>query len=285
MKIGFIDYYLDEWHANNYPAWIRDASRKAGLDFEITYAWAETDRPGGLNTADWCRKFGIGQLAALDDLVDRSDCLLVLSPDNPERHEDLARLALLSGKPVYIDKTFAPGLAAGQRLFDLAEQHQTPLFSSSALRFAQELAAWPNGQVNPATLEFVATLGPGQYSNYAVHQLEMIVALLGPGARRIKSLSTGHARTLTLDFADGRRARMTQMANLPFQLALQLAGGESFFIGQCSDYFPRLIDAILRFFQTGCAPVPRAETLSIMALIEAGQQALTAEDTWIAVPE
>ena len=28
-KIGFIDFYLDEWHANNYPAWIREL-RKDG---------------------------------------------------------------------------------------------------------------------------------------------------------------------------------------------------------------------------------------------------------------
>ena len=27
--IGFIDYYLDEWHANNYPAWIR--ARRAAI--------------------------------------------------------------------------------------------------------------------------------------------------------------------------------------------------------------------------------------------------------------
>ena len=25
-KIGFIDYYLDEWHANNYPRMIAEAS-------------------------------------------------------------------------------------------------------------------------------------------------------------------------------------------------------------------------------------------------------------------
>ena len=26
MKIGFIDYYLDEWHSNNYPELIAKAS-------------------------------------------------------------------------------------------------------------------------------------------------------------------------------------------------------------------------------------------------------------------
>lgn len=25
-KIGFIDYFLDEWHANNYPDWIRETA-------------------------------------------------------------------------------------------------------------------------------------------------------------------------------------------------------------------------------------------------------------------
>ena len=28
-KIGFVDYYLSEWHANNYPAWIEEACANA----------------------------------------------------------------------------------------------------------------------------------------------------------------------------------------------------------------------------------------------------------------
>lgn len=40
-KIGLIDYYLDEWHANHYPAWITEAN--AG--FQVCYAYAEADVP------------------------------------------------------------------------------------------------------------------------------------------------------------------------------------------------------------------------------------------------
>ena len=36
MKIGFVDYYLDEWHANNYPQWIREAS---GGTMEVSLAF------------------------------------------------------------------------------------------------------------------------------------------------------------------------------------------------------------------------------------------------------
>ena len=30
-KIGFIDYYLDEWHANNYPQFLREATNSRSL--------------------------------------------------------------------------------------------------------------------------------------------------------------------------------------------------------------------------------------------------------------
>ena len=43
FKIGFIDYYLDEWHANNYPAWIKKATNG---EMQVTHAWGMTDIEG-----------------------------------------------------------------------------------------------------------------------------------------------------------------------------------------------------------------------------------------------
>ena len=42
-KIGFIDCYLSNWHANNYPAWIRESCQERGLEYELAYAWAEVE--------------------------------------------------------------------------------------------------------------------------------------------------------------------------------------------------------------------------------------------------
>ena len=28
--VGFVDYYINEWHANNYVGWIRNAAEKLG---------------------------------------------------------------------------------------------------------------------------------------------------------------------------------------------------------------------------------------------------------------
>ena len=116
-KIGFIDYFLDEWHALNYPKFIKDATDG---EFEVAYAYAEIDKPGGMTTDEWCEKFGVQRLDSIDEVVEKSDCIIVLSPDNPERHWDLCQKPLRSGKCVYVDKTFALEKATAEALVKIA---------------------------------------------------------------------------------------------------------------------------------------------------------------------
>ena len=105
-KIGCIDYYLDEWHANNYPAWIEKAS---GGAYTVAYAYGEIDSPlGGKTTAQWCDAMHVERCESIDALIEKSDCIIVLSPDNPKQHWALCQKPLRSGKRVYVDKTFAP---------------------------------------------------------------------------------------------------------------------------------------------------------------------------------
>jgi|GEM_PF-5027977 len=106
-----------------------------------------------LNPSNWCKKFQVEPLASMEELVEKSDYIIELSPDHPEHHEKLARIPLMSDKPVYVDKIFSPDLKSGMRMFELAGQFRTPMFSSSALRFAKELAGYPDAKVNRESLE------------------------------------------------------------------------------------------------------------------------------------
>lgn len=315
-RIGFLDYFLDEWHANSYPQWLRDRIAARGLDMVLGSAWAEIDKPGGLSTADWCERYGMKRAGSIEELIADSDYLIILSPDHPEHHERLSQLALQAGRPIYMDKTFSPDLASGVRMFELAEAHGTPMFSCSSLRYAAELVphwqgaggahgvsgdsgsvqgddggvygaggAGAAGDRMRATdaVEFMAVAGPGEFSNYAVHQLEMIVAVMGTGAQRVKSLSTPNGRLLVYEYADGCQATMRQMMDEPFQATLQKRDGSSVRIPEATRFFDALMDQILTFFATGQPPVPRAETLEIMAMLEAGRSALEQRDTWVAL--
>ena len=109
MKIGFIDYYLDEWHANHYPQWFKEVDSQA----EVAFGYAVLDNPNGRTNRQWCEDNGVTLCATMEELVEKSDALAVLSPDNTELHEALCQVALRSGKRTYIDKTRMKSLAGG----------------------------------------------------------------------------------------------------------------------------------------------------------------------------
>jgi hypothetical protein len=279
LRLGFIDFYLNEWHANHYPDWLRQQAAGRSIELELGYAWAETEKD--MTTQAWCQRYGMRAMETPSALIDACDGILVLSPDHPQHHERLGRLALMSGKPVYMDKTFAPGLEAGRRMFDLAAAHGTPLFSSSALRFSRELEPYRQGAAEAAS--FCAVTGPGVYDNYSVHQLEMINTIMGCGARRVKALEAGAGRSLWIDFG-GRAATMTQTPAGEFGADIVTALNSSH-VAACSEPFEGLIDAMLTFFTRGEIPVTRRQTLEVIALRDAGLQALQRQDTWIEVAD
>ena len=280
IRVGFIDYFLDEWHANNYPAWLRDQAAARGIELDLGYAWADCEK--GLTTDEWCAKYNMRRMESQEALIEACDAIIVLSPDNPEHHERLGKLALESGKRVYMDKTFSPDLEAGIRLFNKANENGTAMFSSSALRFSQELADFRLKKTEIPN--FCGVTGPGRYDNYAVHQLEMINCIMGGGAQRVKAMTAPGGRSLWIDYG-GRVATMTQTAAGDFTADIAWDNEKSLHVAQCTETFSSLIDAMLTFFVDGKAPVSREETLEVIAIRDAGLKALDTPDTWIPVAQ
>lgn len=274
-KIGFIDYYLDEWHANNYPRWIRE---KAAGKFSPAYAWGEGDSPSGRSSAAWCRDQGIEPCGSIEECCEKSDCLLILAPDNSEKHLEYAKKALPWGKTVYIDKTFAPGLAEAEQIFALAEQYHTPLCSASALRFATEIAAF-HGEGRSV----ISAGGGPSFATYAVHQMEMIVKIMGTGAEKIMALMNGGNKALAIGFKDGRRALFNQAPGLPFAVSVE-TGETTEYRPIESDFFRGFIENLLAFYETGRPLASKEETLAVISLIEAGERALAEPLRWIDLP-
>jgi hypothetical protein len=281
-KIGFIDYFIDEWHANTYPGIIRGSSFKDRMD--IALAWEEIHPEGKKHIDDWCTDFNVQKASSIKQVVDECDYLIVLSPDNGERHEDLADIALRSGKPVYIDKPIATSLAAAERMYEKAQKHGTPLMSSSALRFGSNLHNAVNGPMAKEKVRFVTTLGSGVFHNYAIHQVEMVVATIGIGAKRVLQFGNDQAKAMAIDYGDGRRGVINLLPEQDFELRAVLGDGKYVCITDMADIFDRFVDAMLAFFESGKSVIPVEQTLEIAALIEAGEAALKTPDLWSPVP-
>ncbi len=266
MKIGFIDYFLDEWHANNLPKWIEDETKG---EFKVCYAYGKIDKVGGLTNKEWCERLGVEHCETIDEVVEKSDCLIVLSPDNPEMHEELCEIPLKSGKHTFVDKTFSPDYETGKRIFELAGKYHTSIFSSSALRFSEELK-----DIQKSKVKFIYSSGPGEFSNYAIHQLEMVVSILGTDVLGIRCINTG-SPVLEIQYQGNRTAIISQYKDTDdFSLRIGMEDEDGKHIKNCTNFFPNFVKRLIEFFKTGSVPVNGEETLAVIKLRELGLKAL-----------
>ena len=265
-KIGFIDLHIDEWHANNYPGWFRACKNFEG--FELGYAWEESPNPEGKDLKAWCEEFGMIPAASIEEVIEKSDALCVLAPSNPEAHERLSDLALRSGKPLYIDKTFAPDKVTAEKFFALAKEHGTPLMSSSALRYGEEFT----GALAENKFKYVSTFGGGRtFNEYSIHQIEMIVAALGTGAVSVERIGDCDTAHYIVKYSDGRGASMTYGS---FGFSAVLTGdGCCAFPLEGTRMFDHLLEHILEFYKTGISPIPAEQTIEVAAIREAALKA------------
>jgi hypothetical protein len=263
--IGLIDYYISEWHANNYPIWIREICEKNGAQFEVKYAWAETDVSpvDGKTTDQWCEEFGVEKCASIDELCEKSDYIIVLAPSNPEKHLGYAKEALKYKKNTYIDKTFAPDYATAKEIFDIAKEYGTRFFSTSALRYGTEL----NDLVGSKNI--VTTGGGGSIEEYIIHQAEMVVKLTDAEPISVSVRRQGGQYLCHAKLEGGYEATMVYACGLPFTVSAELATGTTRYRSVASDFFKLLIADILHFFETGETSFDTAQTLKVMKLREA----------------
>lgn len=277
-KIGFIDYFLDEWHANHYPEWIEKATDGK---MKVTSAYGKVDSPAGLTNAAWSEKMGVPLLGSIEEVIEQSDYLIVLSPDFPEYHDELSLLPLQSGKPTYIDKTFAPDRETALRLFERAEKYNTPMYSSSALRFCTEYA-----EVEKQDIHSICSAGPGTLENYSIHQIEPIISLMGSDVKRVMFVGTAKTPALVIQFADGRQASINHFGwECPFNMVINYESGHSKLIKPESDFFSLFIQDLIRFFQTGKSIVNPAETVAIITIIEYALIAAKTPFQWVELPK
>lgn len=267
-KIGFVDYFISEWHANNYPAWIDRIAAEMGVDYKVAYAWAEleTSPVDGVSTAEWCEKFGAKKCATIDELCEKSDVIVILSPSNPETHLRYAEAVLKHGKRTYIDKTFAPDAATAKEIFALGEKYGAPFFSTSALRYATELDAVD------APDSLLVTGGGSNLPEYFIHLGEMVVKKMG-AVKCVKATANGSQWIIQAKTASGNDATMIWGASMPYGAYMTKDGKETW-KSLKSPFFDGLIADMLNFFETGAASFDCSETLEVMALRDAALAAV-----------
>ena len=276
-KIGFVDYYISEWHANNYPSWIAQANKKLGTDYQVTYAWAEEDVSPvyGETTDEWCKKMGVTRCNSIAELCEKSDVIIILAPSNPEKHLQYAKEVLPFSKRTYIDKTFAPDFETAKEIFKIADEHGTPFFSSSALRFADELNELEGSN------NLIITGGGGNFAEYLIHTVEMAVKLLDNPIKTVKVEKIGDQRICHAVTENGKQTSIIYSPAEVFRINCETINGEYTHIDITSEFFVNLIVEIIKFFDAGVLPFDTKQTLEAMRFRSALLNAENKSGNWI----
>lgn len=285
MKIGFLDYKLNNYHMKKFHGLLTGPVGNGRISIVAASELEPTDEG-----RDWCAQNGIPCLASAEEVIAASDALLVLAPNNPETHLAVARPALASGKPVFVDKMLAHTPEDAREMIRLARQGGTPLMSASGLRFALELEELDRnlGGAEPAG---IFARGLGKFPIYGVHTITLALRYYGPAIRRVIDTGEEGVRLLTLDGPRGKasieiRDSENQYEATPWQVGVRAGSRyEVVTITNFDGFYENLMRQTVEFFRTGNSPVSVEEQLALVQVQAAAEQSLAAGNAWVEVAQ
>jgi hypothetical protein len=220
-------------------------------------------------------RWNIELVPSIAELCKRVDGVLLESVDG-RVHLKYAREIFAAGKPVFIDKPLAASLSDAREIARLAAQAGVPWFSSSSSRFggiAQKMKFEDN---RGATVWGPGPLEPSwelDLSWYAIHPIELLFTLMGPGCEEVTRISGKDADVMVGRWKDGRIGTVRGLRTSGGSGAVvmrpkSVVQSDASMEGGYSD----LVNQIVKFFQTRKPPVSPEETIEIFAFMDAAQR-------------
>lgn len=266
-RIGFVDFRLENYHANVFLEALRKDLGSRGF---VVAGCTAMDASNG---RAWAVKNAVAYYDSPKELNEAVDFFMILAPSNPEVHLDLCKMVFPFKKPTYVDKTFAPDLATAKKIFSLAARQKTKIQTTSALRYTNVQAHV--AEAGRALVRHMVAWGPGRsFGEYAIHPVEMVISCMGPKAVRLMRRGEEPDSQLLIDFTDGRTAVVNVYTNseTPFAASVTTEKGTRIMEVDASKIFRDNAAAILEFFETGTPGIDKAESLMIRRILDAAEE-------------
>jgi predicted dehydrogenase len=271
-RIGYVDFNLENFHANIYLKHLRNELKDRG--FDVAGCTAVNESAG----REWAARNAAPYFSTPREMASHVDFYMVLAPSNPEMHWELCKSCFPLRKPTYVDKTFAPDVATAKRIFTLADKYGTPIQTTSALRYTGVQAYVKEAGGSANVRHMVAWGGGRSFEEYAIHPLEMVISCMGPNAQSIMRRGTGDQSQLLVNFDEGRTAVVNVFTNAktPYAATVTTLSETKFIAVDGARLFLDTASAILDFFETGQPNIPRAESIMVRRILDvaAGERAL-----------
>jgi predicted dehydrogenase len=220
-------------------------------------------------------KWGVEIVPDIPTLLSKVDAVLLSSVDG-RVHLQQARQVIAAHKPLFIDKPLAATLDEAREIARLAKAAGVPWFSSSSLRYGELAAAGKGPGITGVDAFGPGDLEPHHYldlSWYAIHTVELLYTLMGPGCESVTRTSTPDTDVIVGRWKDGRIGTVRAIRPHSDYGAVVYRGKQIAEIKpQGAGSYRPLVMEIVKFFQTGNPPVANEETLEIFAFMDAAQK-------------
>ena len=219
---------------------------------------------------------GVEVVDDLEELVRRVDAVLLETNDG-RPHLAQALPVLRARKPLFIDKPVAGSLVDAIAIYRLAEHFRTPCFSASSLRFAaatQKAGSGALGAVTGCDTFSPCALEPTHPDLfwYGIHGCEALFTVMGTGCREVTRLPMQDGEFVVGTWAGDRIGTYRGLrGGKPGYGGTAFGASGTAPVGASDGYRPLLME-IMKFFETGVAPVTPAETIELFAFMEAADE-------------
>jgi hypothetical protein len=219
-------------------------------------------------------KWNVELVPDIPSLCRKVDGVMIESVDG-RQHLNQVRQALASGKPLWIDKPLASSLEDAREILRLAKNVGVPWFSASALRYGKDVDALKLPDATGAVAWGAGPLGRDQLdlAYYAIHVVELLYAVLGPGCQEVARLHTDASDVIIGKWKGGRIGEVRALRpDADYGALIFRAGGKAAVSPNIDDSYRPLVVEIVRFFQTKQPPVPNEETMEVIEFMAAAQR-------------
>lgn len=280
-RIGIIG--LDAYHAAEFTKVLNNPEHSAEFNgYRVTAAYPQGSKllekriqkiPEYTKVV---QDLGVKVVHDMDELLEQVDAVMLCSND-ARVHLEQAMPVIERQKKLFIDKPFATNLEESIRIFDAAEKHETPIFTSSALRFIKSIRNLDRatcGKVLGAHTFSPCSIEPylADLLWYGIHGIEMLFSVMGTGCKTVQRTHTEFFDSVTGVWDDDRIGTFRGFRKAGSGFGGTVFAAKSIFsLGGFEGYKP-LVKAVVDFFESGNPPVGRRETLEIIAFIMAADE-------------
>lgn len=220
-------------------------------------------------------KWNVEFVPDIASLCAKVDGLMIESVDG-RQHLEQVKQAATCGKPIWIDKPLASSLEDAKEI-ERATKGKAPWFTASALRYGKDIDA-----LKFTNTEGVITWGAGPLGHdqldlayYAIHVVEMLYAILGPGCEEVTRTHTDDVDVIAGKWKGGKTGEVRAVRpDIDYGALVFRKGGKVAVSAKIDDSYRPLVAEIVRFFQTKRTPVPNEESLEVMEFMDAAQRSM-----------